>query len=247
MKAYIIDDEEHPRTLLKFLIKKGEVDLEIVGESETLEKGISDIIENHSDLDVLFLDIEMPKHSGLEIIHLFPEGISFEIIFVTAYSQYAIQAIKLSAFDYLLKPLNFEELKKTIERLSSKSSSQYNNKRINTLKNNLDNKNQKKYYLRSHNEELVLMLDEILYLEASGMYTHFYMTNKKITASRPLKEILNDLPDYFIRTHRSFAVNYNNILQPISIQNGEVLMTNRYKVPLSTRKKEDFLNYVLKK
>lgn len=248
MKAYIIDDEEHPRILLKFLIKENDLKITVVGEADRLLKGIEEILSLKEDIDVLFLDIEMPGHTGLEIVDLFPGECNFEIVFITAYNQYAIQAIKLAVFDYLLKPIKPDEFVDTVHRLEKKKKKIASPKnRLDTLKQNLSSSSPNKYFIKSHNEEIILALDDVIYLEASGMYTRFFTRSEKtFISSKPLKEVLSDLPKHFLRCHRSFAFNSQNINKPISIINGELQLVNNLSVPISVRKKNEILDFLSK-
>lgn len=245
MKAFIIDDEEAPRKILKYLIQKNIPEIEILGESNRLKEGMQ-AIEN-LNIDILFLDIEMPEHKGLEVLNFIKGDVGFEIIFITAYNQYAIDAIRLSAFDYLLKPINIDEFNATIERLKEKRKTEkgQTNQAIELLKNNLESSSDKIYLLRSHQKEYYIPLVEIYYLEADGMYTKIHFKDKKIIASKPLKTILEDLPNQFIRTHRSFAVNAENVSKPLKIKNNFVELTNNQKVPISLLNKRT-LQSVLK-
>lgn len=239
MNAYIIDDEDAPRLILKHLLGRIDPSITILGEANNLQDGVEEL--KNLEVDVLFLDIEMPKHKGLEIDQFLQGPLNFEIVFVTAYSQYAIEAFKLSAFDYLLKPLNQADLEATIQRLKLKK--EYFNDRLNgleVLRNNLRESKEQQYLLRTHKEELVIQVNEIVSLEADGMYTHIVLLNERITASRPLKEILADLPDCFFRTHRSYAVNLHNVSIPVRIS-GEGVKTSVGYVPLSGRNKQSFI------
>lgn len=241
LKVYIIDDEEAPRKLLRYLLDKHLPYLIVVGEANSLKSGVEDLKDK--EIDILFLDIEMPEHKGLEILNFIPRPISFELIFITAYNDYAIKAFKLSAFDYLLKPLEIEELKASIERLLLKMKHEkgYKNEQLNVLDNNLKAATSRNYYLKTHREELVIPLDEIFYLEADGMYTSIFLKNEQLTVSKPLKEVLNELPDYFIRTHRSFAINLSNVISPLKISKDTVLLNEGFIVPLSSRRKSDVI------
>lgn len=239
MKGFIIDDEEAPRLILKHLLRKIEPSVEVVGEASNLMDGVAQL--KTLTIDVLFLDIEMPKHKGLEIDQFLQGPLDFEIVFVTAYSQYAIEAFKLSAFDYLLKPLNKEALQETIQRLQLKRNFLNDRMRaLEVLRNNLNTSNDQQFLLRTHKGEVVIRLRDLISLEADGMYTHLVLQNERITASRPLKEILADLPDYFFRTHRSYAVNLQKVQLPARISN-EGVKTSAGYVPLSGRNRQAFL------
>lgn len=127
----------------------------------------------------------------------------------------------------------------TYQRL--KKSKRTHQSRLNTLKENLKKTSPDKYFIKSHKEEVILSLKEIIYLEASVMYTKFYTTtNKVVVSSKPLKEILNDLPEQFLRSHRSFAFNRDNVKKPISIVNGELQLMNNQTIPISVKKKKKY-------
>lgn len=241
IRAYLIDDEEAPRKLMRYLVNRHLPEIEIVGESDRLDTGVQEI--SKIQIDVLFLDIEMPEYNGTEILNFIKPPVNFEIIFVTAYNDYAIKAFKLSAFDYLLKPLQLDELVTSIDRLKERmnSSSGHKEEQIELLNNNLDNSKGKTYCLRTHREEYIIPIDEIIYLEADGMYTNITLKTDKITASKPLKEIIEDLSDSFFRTHRSFAVNMKNVSNPVKIKTNMLHLDDDVLVPLSSRMKNQFI------
>lgn len=241
LKGYIIDDETAPRVILKHLLEQIEPKVNILGEADNLKDGTEAI--KTLDIDLLFLDIEMPKNKGLEINQLLDNAVNFDIVFVTAHSEYAIQAFKLSAFDYLLKPLKKNELKATIERLIHKRKSAENKiEKLELLEKNLQSSSNQQYYIRTHREEYIINVNDIVSLEADGMYTNIILQNEKITASKPMKEILQDLPEFFFRTHRSFAINLNQIKQPIRLSDSGIKTKTGTFVPLSARNKETFLS-----
>jgi two-component system LytT family response regulator len=243
MKGFIIDDEAAPRLILKHLLNQITPRVEVVGEADNLNDGIASL--KKLNIDVLFLDIEMPNHIGLEIIELFDGPIDFKIIFVTAYSEYAIQAFKLSAFDYLLKPLKKNELQETLKRLSENGDQRvHHQENLELLNHNLQEQNDQQYLLRTHREECIINIKNIISLEADGMYTNIVLKNDKITASKPMKDILADLPDSFFRTHRSFAVNLHHIDRPIRINNAGIKTTIGTYIPLSVRKRDCFMDAV---
>lgn len=239
MKGYIIDDEEAPRLTLKHLLKQIEPEVEIVGEANSLLAGVEEL--KNCKVDVLFLDIEMPGNKGLDILQFIEDPVDFEIIFVTAYSEHAIQAFKLSAFDYLLKPLNINDLSFSLKRLRDKQTYFKNlGAGLDVLRKNLAHEEPKQYCLRTHREEIIISLDEIVSLEADGMYTDIVLTNEKITASKPMKEILSDLPETFFRSHRSYAVNLNFVELPIRLSSVGIKTKIGTYIPLSNRKKQEF-------
>ena len=237
MKAFIIDDEAAPRLILKHLLNQLDCEVNVVGEATNLKDGVEAI--SRMSIDVLFLDIEMPQHKGIEIHQLFPGEVEFDIVFVTAYSKYAIQAFKLAAFDYLLKPIKLQELSETLARLEKKQGRM--RQQLSVLSSNLLDKDNQSYLLRTHKEEFLIQVNSIVSLEADGMYTHLVLKEKKITASKPMKEILADLPSYFFRSHRSYAVNLHQIEIPVRIRPEGIKTSVGTFVPLSVRNKQQFI------
>lgn len=203
IKTIIIDDEKNSRNNTRQMLEKYFSEIEIIGEAEDGIEGRNLINKLHPDL--VFLDINMPEMTGFEMLESIPEK-NFYVIFLTAYGDYTIQAIRAGAIDYLMKPLMKNELMQAINRVSkfidekkSKTGDQHN------VSNKL---------MVSHNKGFTIMdFNEIIMLEASGNYTDFYLINKrKITSSRTLKDyedILNK--DIFYRISRSAIVNLQHI------------------------------------
>ena len=170
IKAIIIDDELHARTLLSKILNMSFPEIKIVGEGENLPKAVELIYSLKPDL--VFLDIEMPNYSGLQINDFITANRNFDIIFVTAYNQFAVNAIKISAFDYLLKPIQIDELTATIKRYKEKyklSTENIISKKLEVLSQNLKPNNPKKLIIQTHQGIHYFELDNILYLEASGI------------------------------------------------------------------------------
>ena len=237
MKAFIIDDETAPRLILKHLLNQLDCKITVVGEATNLKDGVEAL--SNMTIDVLFLDVEMPQHKGIEIHQLFPREVEFDIIFVTAYSKYAIQAFKLAAFDYLLKPIKFQELSETVARLEKKQGKIQ--QQLKVLSTNLLDKNNQTYLLRTHKEEFLIQVNSIVSLEADGMYTHLVLKDRRIIASKPINKILADLPDYFFRSHRSYAVNLLQLEFPIIIRPEGIKTSIGTFVTLSLRNKQQFI------
>jgi len=145
IKAIIIDDESHARTMLKELILLANLKIEIIGEGENLPSDVNLIYSLKPD--IVFLDIEMPGYSGLQINDFLKDKTDFDIIFITAYNQYAIEALRMAAFDYLLKPLQIEDLTQSIQRYENKKKNKslnFTTNKLEALSNNLLNNTQKK-------------------------------------------------------------------------------------------------------
>ncbi len=240
-KAIIIDDEEMARTLLKGLIENFCQQVEVVDSCPDLPTGVKSIYKNKPHL--VFLDIEMPGHSGLELLEFFNiEEINFHIIFVTAYNKYAIQAFKLSAIDYLLKPVEIEDLQKAIELFEKKIDKQ----NLNILKNNFQQP-QKKIAVHGSNSVKYIHLDDILLLEAEGSYTKLYLKNDNILiASKNLKFFEDTLYNFknFFRSHKSFIINLNHVTEHSKNKAGYIIIDHKHKVTVSSDKFNEMLNLI---
>lgn len=234
LKVIIIDDEKMARTLLGGMLAEFCENVELLDACPDLPSGIKAIRKLKPD--IVFLDIEMPGYSGLEILDFFDESeIDFAIIFTTAYSQYAIQAFKLSAIDYLLKPIDSSELIKSIERYQKNET----NRNYQILRDNLSLHTSQKLSVHTATSVKFIELDQILFLKAEGAYTEIMLHNgKTITSSKGLKkyeEILKENRGFF-RCHKSFIVNLNHISEHVKSDGGFLLVGEKEKVSLSTDK-----------
>ena len=234
IKTIIIEDEFNVSEALKKMLKILEPDIDVVGETGFVKKAIQLIKKEKPDL--VFMDIELEDGTGFSILNQLDE-ISFKIIFTTAYNQYAIKAFKFSAIDYLLKPINPEELQTAI----SKSKLLINDEKkhqelIEIFKNNLEKK-ELKIVLKTTEQQYVVLLADIIRLEADGPYTYFITKTKKIIVSKHIKYYQNLLDDKFIRCHQSHLVNSVHIKS--FTKKGFLQMTNQDSVPVSSRKKKE--------
>jgi len=234
IKAIIIDDEKMARALLEVLLQENCPEVEIVDLCPNLAKGVVSIHKNKPNL--VFLDIEMPGHSGLEIFDFFEEDeIDFSIIFTTAYNQYAVQAFKLSAIDYLLKPIEISDLEKSIERYKK----YHFKKDYSVLKENLTNPNAQKLALGTLNSVKFVEINQILFLKAEGAYTDItFLDGKTITISKGLKkfeEIFSENKSFF-RCHKSFIININYLTEHVKSDGGYLLINGKYQISISSEK-----------
>lgn len=225
-KAIIIDDELMARELLKGMLHTFCPQIEVVDLCENLPSGVKSIHKHKPNL--VFLDIEMPGYSGLDLLDFFnEEEVNFSVIFVTAYNQYAIQAFKLSAVDYLLKPIESDDLTTAVQ-LFEKHQKAQNNFQI--LKDNL-NSNIKKIALNTSNSIQFVNLDDILFFKADGSYTHVFLKeNKNILTSKNLKYFEDTLiqNSNFVRCHKSFIVNTNYISEYVKSDGGYLVVCNHH-------------------
>jgi two-component system LytT family response regulator len=242
--AIIIDDETKGRIALKQKLQDYCPEVELLGEAANGFEGLSLIDKQHPD--IVFLDIEMPMMSGFEMLQRI-ENKNFHLIFTTAYDQYAIKAIKYAAFDYLLKPIDIEELKATIAKIKEPGNEQIK-KQVEFLYDNIKHPQKKLNKLVVPSLEGLTFFDinDIVHLEASSNYTYIFLNDKtKITASKTLKEIEELLPpDIFFRTHHSHLINLNYIKRYIKGDGGQIEMQNGDIVDVSRRKKEEFLKTI---
>ncbi len=244
IKVIIIDDELMARNLLRSMLTEYCPDVEILADATDLPNGIKAIRRLKPDL--VFLDIEMPGHTGLELLEFFNEDeIDFSIVFTTAYNQYAIQAFKLSAVDYLLKPIEPSELENAVERFRKIVAR--NKHTYHVLKENLNPDNNKKIAVPEGNTIKFLELDNILYFKADSSYTEIHFTDgSKLVISRTLKNIedtLDNTHGYF-RCHKSYLVNTKYITDYVKSDGGYLLMKNTVQVPISTEKVQELIEKV---
>ena len=244
LTAVIIDDETKGRIALRQKLADYCPEVKLVAEAGSGEEGLA-LIETHQP-DIVFLDIEMPSMTGFEMLqHI--KSKNFHLIFTTAYDQYAIKAIKYAAFDYLLKPVDIDELKLAISNLKEASIPQ-TTKQVALLNENINHPQRKLHKLAIPSSEGLSFYDinDIVRLEASSNYTNIFLTDKtKILASKTLKEFEELLPeDVFFRPHYSHLINLNYIKRYLKTDGGVIEMQNGDQVDISRRNKEAFLKII---
>ncbi len=245
LNAIIIDDEEHARDLLADTIKHCNLPVKIMAKCSDVESAVIEIKANNPDF--VFLDIEMPNYSGFELLEFF-ENIDFEIIFVTAYSQYAIHAFEVSAIDYLLKPLQIDRLEAAIKKVKEKIVLKNSAKRIETLKENMQQTKLSKIALPMANSYQFVEIPNIVCIEAARAYCHIYLAdNNKILVSKSLshfEEILKRNKE-FVRVHRSFLVNLKFVVS-YNKKEMQLLLAKNLLVKVSRKRTENFENHFYK-
>ncbi|MBB4807513.1 two-component system LytT family response regulator [Chryseobacterium defluvii] len=233
MKAIIIDDEKQARISLSLLLKEYCPEIEIVTDCENLPEGVK-AIRRHKP-DVIFLDIEMPGHSGLELLDFFDEKeVSFAIIFTTAYNEFAVQAFKLSALDYLLKPIIPDELVASVSRLKKQKRDQFS-----ILYENIHSEKLDKIAIPSGTDLLLLNIGDILYIKGEGPYSEVFMTDAtKYLVSRSLKNFEDVLQNdrRFLRIHRSYIANFDEAVSYSKSDGGWLNLKNGISIPVSPEK-----------
>jgi len=245
LKAVIIDDETSSRNSLRQKIVGNCPEVEIIEECRDAEEGIKAIEKTHPD--IVFLAVEMPRINGFVMLQQLKER-NFELIFTTAYDHYAINAIRYSALDYLVKPIEVEELKVAVERARQKREEKNPNQRIETLLHNLiDSKPGKNRIAIPSMEGLQFVeLSDIIYLAAESNYSIIYLTNNiKLTVTRTLKDFEELLPSsLFIRIHHSYIINKDHVQKYIRGDGGRVSMSNGKELEVARRKKEEFIKSI---
>ena len=248
LNVIIVDDEEFARSSLYFLLQENCENVHICGIAKSVEEARSLLLKY--DVDVIFLDIAMPGKNGFELI---PDARlnNSQVVFTTAFDQYALKAIKASALDYLLKPIDIDELKETVEKASKFISfsgfEQDRNERLKNLTVSLSGKNEiRKISLPNSQGYTLIGIDEIIHIEAASNYSVFHLDKREtITVSRVLKEYEELLPDdQFVRIHKSSIINLS-YLKEFNFKNGlEVLLKNGVKIAVSRRRASDFIEKV---
>jgi two-component system LytT family response regulator len=233
LRTLVIEDEDLIRKMIVSMVKKIDM-ITFVGEAASVAEGL--VLANTMQPDLILLDIQLKDGTGfnlLEKLTLLPK-----VIFITAYNNYAIQAIKVGALDYILKPIDEEELVLAIEKITKKNQLKEQFTHTNTaLKGKLD-----KLFLKTQEGLHILNLSDIMYCLGEGSYTEFHTKDgSKITISKPLKEYETLLPDdRFARCHQSYIVNLNEISR---IDKSDfIIMKDGTKIPLSTRKRKWFID-----
>jgi two-component system LytT family response regulator len=227
MKTIIIDDEIKAIELFEYYLTDFFDDFEITGKYTTIKDGLQHV--NNQDIDVLFLDINMPNGTGLDLLNLI-EGKNICTVFVTAHSEYAIDAIKLSAFDYLLKPINISELNRVHSKLTH------------YLKESKLTSNEKKITIKISSSHYIFDTKDITHISSEGNYTTIHSTTEKpLLISKNLKKVEEDyfynLP--FFRCHQSHIININQVKE---YNTYELVLTDNSKVPISSKKHTEFID-----
>jgi two-component system LytT family response regulator len=238
LRALLIDDEKNNLDNLERLLTAICPQVEIAGTAMNAEDAKIAILQHQPDL--LFLDIQMPEKSGFDLLQELA-AYDFEVIFVTAYDQYAIQAIKFSAVDYLLKPINPEELRLAVERCMTKNSQKKQNLQLENLLQLLhQQKDTHRIALTTLKETRFIRTTEIVRCESSNNYSIFFLAGgEKITVSNPIYEYEELLTPYgFIRSHQSHLINKDYIKSWVKQDGGYLLLDTGDQVPVSRNKKE---------
>lgn len=244
-KTIIIEDEKRAQILLQNILENHFPTIEIMAVADDLPSGVKAIRKHKPDF--VFLDIEMPNFSGLEILDFFDENeVNFSIIFTTAYNHYAIEALKISAIDYLLKPLNKEDIKDAILRFERKNKNQ-NQESFSSLKSIIQDKKINKIAIPEGNQLHFIKPESIVYIKADNSYSEIYLENGiKMTVSRSIKNFEDGLKQNksFCRIHKSYLINTSYVERYDKSNGGWITLSNQIELPISSEKISDFLNRI---
>lgn len=243
MRSILVDDDPNARKLMRSILEEFCPEVTLAGEAGSLEEGVKVIRREQPDL--VFLDVEMPGGNGTDILDHFPtDEVSFQIVFVTGHSDYAIKAFKINAIDYLLKPAAPSQVQDAVSKALKKNNQEKISEQLEALKNSLKVQNFAKIGLPVSDGILFVKTEDIISLEASGMYTKVVFRNEEeLLVSKPLRHIADLLSTHesFYRPHRSYVINLNFIQQYVRKDGGYILLENGEQVPVSREKKEDML------
>jgi two-component system LytT family response regulator len=243
INTILIDDEEKSCIYHQSLLQRHCPQIQILGTAHSIEDAYFKISSLKPSL--VFLDIEMPPYSGFDLLKKF-DVVPFDVIFVTAYQQYAINAIKFSALDYLLKPVSSDELITAVKKVEQKID--HNHVRYNFLKQIVEEPTIKKIILRTHQGVSIIELEKIIFVQADGAYSHFILSNgERITASKNIQEYEELLSARgFFRSHKSYLINLKHVISSRNSDLTEINLSNNLTVPLATRRKDAFLTIISK-
>ncbi|MBK9320397.1 MAG: response regulator transcription factor [Bacteroidetes bacterium] len=237
MKAIIVDDEKSGRETLQRLLEENCKSVQVIGQADSVDT--AETLIGKLQPDLIFLDVEMPRGSGFELLKRF-ERPSFKTIFVTAHQHYAIKAIRFSAADYLLKPVDVDELIAAVEHVESKTND--NSEQYAQIVRSIDERKTDKLAVPVKDGLSFIPVEEIIRLQADGSYTHIFTAKDKYTASRNIKEYEELLQDQqFFRAHHSHIINLRFVRHFSRTEGYFVTMSDGSVVEVSRRKKELFL------
>jgi two-component system LytT family response regulator len=247
IRAVIIDDEKSLRLLLRQNLEtEFSQTIQIVGEADDVEPGVALILEQKPA--VVFLDIKMKKGTGFDLLNRIEEK-NFEVVFVTAYDEYAVEAFQFSAFGYLLKPFKLSQLQTIIDKLlvQLKESATDKGKQLKVLIENYSGEQVQKLVIKNMSGFQVLELKQLVRLESEINYTHFYMSDgKKFTSSRTIKVYEELLAKHgFYRVHQQYVVNLGHVISYVKGEGGTAILSDSSEIPVAKKRKSGFLKRFL--
>ena len=245
LKTVIVDDEKDAVDFITSIIGEYCPGLSVVGKAHDVKEGVQVIKDIKPDL--VFLDVEMPHGTGFDLLTNFPEK-EFEVVFITAFNHYAIKAIKFSAVDYILKPININEFIEAVNKVMQKRSSSIfrGNENIKALLENIKTGVPSRLAIPTSDGMEYLNPKDIIRIEADRSYSWFYITgNRKILVSKNLKEFQDLLSDrHFFRPHNSYLINLKYVKKYVRKEGGYIEMQDGSEIPISRNRKDLFLTHM---
>ncbi|WP_296380130.1 LytTR family DNA-binding domain-containing protein [Winogradskyella sp.] len=240
LKAVIVDDEPKAIQSLIWELSNFSKEIEVTASFTNPDEALKYLDSNTPDC--LFLDVQMPTIGGFQFLEQLKD-INFAVVITTAYDEYAIKALKHEAIDYLLKPIDSDDLRESINKIQKYSDRTINSMKFERMLSNFNSKfDKKRITINTDGKLLFLDLDDIIYVESDGNYSTLFLQNqKKIVVTKKLKEVDAILPEhYFFRIHNSYIINLNKIKAFIKNE-GYVIMDSDHKIPVARQRKSDFL------
>lgn len=245
LTAIIVDDEEKARNMLQLLVSEHCTEIEVLTHCKNVPEAVAAINEHQPQ--IVFLDVDMPGYSGFQLLDFFQE-VNFEIIFTTAFSEYALQAFRVSAIDFLLKPIDIDHLISAVEKVKKKKQPGVYNKQLNLIRSSSGKKPLETIAVSTSESIEFINVDTIVVLQADRAYTKIVINDHtELTASKNIKEfeeMLSVNPQFF-RAHRSCIINLKHVLRYNKTEGGSIEMKNGNVVPLSKDAKEEFLQKMM--
>lgn len=241
LTAIIVDDEEKARNMLQMLLQENCPQVTVLAHCGNVPEAVK-AIQLHRP-DVVFLDVDMPGYTGFELLD-FIANVTFEIIFTTAFSEYALQAFRVSALDYLMKPINIKELVIAVQKAAQKQKPDTYNKQLQLILESYNTKTVETIAISTLDTIEFVNVNDIIYLQAESAYTRIVINDAKdIVASKNIKEFEDTLSTNknFIRTHRSYLVNSNYIVRYNKTEGGSVEMKGGAQLPVSKKAKDELM------
>ena len=239
LKAVLVEDEAQSREILRNYLDKYCTDVEVLGEASTVQEGLEQI--KITEPELVFLDVEMPFGNAFDLLDQLPER-NFEIVFVTAYDHYAMDALNSHAAYYLMKPINIEELVRAVTYVREIKEKEKRLEKL-VLRTGLP-RAEGKITIPQLDGFQVLNAADILYCKADDNYTEIYLENKKILVSKTLKHFEELLAEFsFVRIHKSFLVNMNAVVKYRKGKGGSVLLSNGKELAVSPSRKRQLLSF----
>ena len=240
LKAVIVDDEPKAIQGLIWELSNFSKEIEVMASFSNPDEALKYLDSNTPDC--LFLDVQMPTIGGFQFLEQLKE-INYAVVITTAYDEYAIKALKHEAIDYLLKPIDSDDLRESIAKIKKYSDRNINSMKFERMLSNFNSKfDKKRITINTDGKLLFLDVDDIIYIESDGNYSTLHLQDqKKIVITKKLKEVNALLPEhYFFRIHNSYIINLNKIKAFIKNE-GYVIMDSKHKIPVARQRKSDFL------